>query len=71
MKRRQLLALLATTIGSSVVILDGSIVNMALPKIAQDLHVGFASLQWITDAYMLSLSALILLGGSLGDILAV
>lgn len=66
---RQLIALIATTIGSSVVILDGSIVNMALPKIAQDLHVGFASLQWITDAYMLSLSALILLGGSLGDIL--
>jgi EmrB/QacA subfamily drug resistance transporter len=64
----QSLALLATIIGSSVVILDGSIVNMALPKIAQDMHVGFASLQWITDGYLLSLSALILLGGSLGDI---
>ncbi len=66
---RRFIALVATTIGSSVVILDGSIVNMALPSIARDLHVGFASLQWITDAYMLSLSALILLGGSLGDIL--
>lgn len=65
---RQLLVLLATTIGSAVVILDGVIVNMALPKIASDLHVGFASLQWISDGYMLSLSALILLGGSLGDI---
>jgi EmrB/QacA subfamily drug resistance transporter len=65
---RQLLALLATTIGSSVVILDGTIVNMALPKIASEMHVGFSSLQWITDAYLLSLSALILLGGSLGDI---
>jgi EmrB/QacA subfamily drug resistance transporter len=41
---------------------------MALPKIANEMHVGFASLQWITDAYLLSLSALILLGGSLGDI---
>jgi EmrB/QacA subfamily drug resistance transporter len=66
--KKQLIALLATTIGSSVVILDGTIVNMALPKIASEMHVGFASLQWITDAYLLSLSALILLGGSLGDI---
>jgi EmrB/QacA subfamily drug resistance transporter len=65
---KQLQVLLATTIGSSIVILDGSIVNLALPKIATDLHVGFASLQWITDGYLLSLSALILLGGSLGDI---
>lgn len=65
---RQLVTLLATTIGSAVVILDGTIVNMALPKIASEMHVGFSSLQWITDAYMLSLSALILLGGSLGDI---
>lgn len=65
---KQLQVLFATTIGSSIVILDGSIVNLALPKIAADLHVGFASLQWITDGYLLSLSALILLGGSLGDI---
>lgn len=65
---RQTVALLATTIGSAVVILDGTIVNMALPKIAQDMHAGFSQLQWITDAYLLSLSALILLGGSLGDI---
>jgi len=64
----QMRVLLATTIGSSIVILDGSIVNLALPKIATDLHVGFSSLQWITDGYLLSLSALILLGGSLGDI---
>lgn len=67
--RRQFWILLATVLGSSVAILDGSIVNLALPKIASDLHIHFASLQWIVDGYLLSLSALILLGGSLGDIL--
>ena len=65
---KQRRALLATIIGSGVVFLDGSVVNLALPHIATDLHVGFASLQWVMDGYLLSLSALILLGGSLGDI---
>lgn len=65
---RKFLVLLATIFGSSVVILDSTVVNLALPKIAADFQTGFASLQWITDAYLLSLSALILLGGSLGDI---
>jgi EmrB/QacA subfamily drug resistance transporter len=67
-KRRLLLVLIATILGSAVVLLDGTIVNLALPKIAQQLHVSFAGLQWIVDGYMLSLSSLILLGGSLGDI---
>ena len=65
---RQTLTLFAVTLGSSIAILDGSIVNLALPAIAKDLNVSFSVLQWITDAYLLSLSALILLGGSLGDI---
>lgn len=69
MTRRQRLTLLATIIGSGVVFLDGSVVNLALPSIGRDLHVGFAGLQWIIDGYLLSLSALILLGGSLGDII--
>lgn len=68
MQRRELLTLLATIIGSAVVFLDGSVVNLALPKIALGLHAGFTDLQWIVDGYLLSLSALILLGGSLGDI---
>jgi EmrB/QacA subfamily drug resistance transporter len=62
------IALLAVVIGSAVAILDGSIVNLALPKIEAEWHSGYSSLQWISDAYLLSLSALILLGGSLGDI---
>lgn len=67
-ERRQQLALIAVVLGSAVAILDGSIVNLALPKIETEWHSGYASLQWISDAYLLSLSALILLGGSLGDI---
>jgi EmrB/QacA subfamily drug resistance transporter len=68
MTRKQLFALLATTIGSGIVILDGTVVNLALPSIARDLHASFADLQWVVDGYALSLSALLLLGGSLGDI---
>lgn len=69
MDRRQRLTLLTTIIGSGIVILDGTVVNLALPKIGGSLHASFADLQWIVDGYLLSLSALILLGGSLGDIL--
>jgi EmrB/QacA subfamily drug resistance transporter len=61
-------ALIATILGSGVVFLDGTIVNLALPKIAVGLHAHFSDLQWIADGYLLSLSSLILLGGSLGDI---
>lgn len=60
--------LLATILGSGVVFLDGTIVNLALPHISNSLHAGFSDLQWIADGYLLSLSSLILLGGSLGDI---
>src|SRR6476661_4277950 len=65
---RKNLALAATILGSSVVFLDGTIVNLALPKIAGSLGASFSQLQWIMDGYLLSLSALLLLGGSLGDI---
>lgn len=65
---RRDIALIAVVIGSAVAILDGSIVNLALPKIEAEWHSGYSSLQWISDAYLLSLSSLILLGGSLGDI---
>lgn len=61
-------ALLATIIGSGVGFLDGTIVNLALPSISEDLGSNFAGLQWIIAGYSLSLGALMLLGGSLGDI---
>lgn len=59
--------LLATVLGSSLAFLDGSIVNIALPAIERDLGSGVAGLQWTINAYTLTLAALILVGGSLGD----
>ena len=57
----------ATVLGSGVAFLDSTVVNVALPTISRDLHTGLSDLQWITDAYLLTLGALIILGGSLGD----
>lgn len=59
--------LLATVLGSGIAFLDGTIVNVALPSIAADLDASLADLQWVLDAYLVTLSALVLLGGSLGD----
>ncbi|MCP2312125.1 MFS transporter [Kitasatospora paracochleata] len=58
---------LATVLGSGMAMLDGTVVNVALPRIGEDLGASLASLQWTVNAYMLTLAALILLGGSLGD----
>jgi len=54
-------------LGSGVVFLDGTVVNVALPAIGRDFHAPISTLQWTIDAYLVTLSALILLGGSLGD----
>lgn len=59
--------LLATILGSGMAQLDGTIVNVALPRIGENLHSGLTSLQWTLNAYTLTLSGLLLLGGSLGD----
>jgi EmrB/QacA subfamily drug resistance transporter len=59
--------LLATVLGSGVAFLDGTVVNVALPAIADDLDASLSDLQWVLDAYLVTLSALVLLGGSLGD----
>jgi EmrB/QacA subfamily drug resistance transporter len=63
------LTLLAAILGSSVVFLDGTVVNVALPAVRSDLDTGLAEQQWIVEAYLLTLGSLILVGGSLGDIL--
>lgn len=62
------LVVLATVLGSGTVFLEMTVVNVALPAMARDLNLGIAGLQWILDGYLLTLSALILLGGSLGDL---
>lgn len=54
-------------LGSGLAFLDGTVVNVALPAIGEDLDATTADLQWILNGYLLTLSALILLGGSLGD----
>lgn len=59
---------LATTVlGSGLVMIDGTVVNVALERIGSDLGAGFGGLQWTVNAYTLTLASLILLGGSLGD----
>jgi EmrB/QacA subfamily drug resistance transporter len=62
------LTLIATILGSSIAILDSSVVSVALPSIQRSLGGGLAGQQWVTNAYLVTLGSLILLGGSLGDI---
>lgn len=59
--------LAATVIGSGMVFLDGTIVNVATEHIGADFSASFGALQWVLNAYTLALASLILLGGSLGD----
>lgn len=65
------IVLLVTTLASGMAFLDGTIVNVALPRIEADLGGGLATLQWVLNAYMLTLGALVLVGGSLGDLLGI
>jgi EmrB/QacA subfamily drug resistance transporter len=66
--RSQRLTLLACILGSSAAFLDGTIVNVALPAIRASLHGGLQTQEWVVDAYLLTLGALLLVGGSLGDV---
>jgi EmrB/QacA subfamily drug resistance transporter len=59
--------LFATVLGSGLTFIDATVVNIALPRIGTSLHADSAGLQWTVNGYTLSLAALILLGGSLGD----
>ena len=59
--------LVAAILGSGLAFIDSSAVNVALPVMGHDLHADAASLQWVVESYALSLSALILIGGALGD----
>ncbi|SAK79118.1 major facilitator transporter [Caballeronia hypogeia] len=64
---RKRLALSATILGSSMAMIDGSVVNVALPSIQRELGASIAAMQWIVNAYLLFLGALVLVGGSMGD----
>src|SRR4051794_9007599 len=59
--------LAATILGSGMTFIDGTAVNVALPALQKDLGATVAQVQWVVEAYALFLSALLLVGGSLGD----
>src|SRR4051812_22223560 len=67
--RTKRLTLIACILGTAVVFVDGTVVNVALPAIRADLDTGLAAQQWIVEAYLLTLGSLLLVGGSLGDLL--
>src|SRR5688500_16265134 len=59
--------LAATILGSSLVFIDGTVVNVALPALQASLNASVVDVQWVVEAYALFLAALLLAGGSLGD----
>jgi EmrB/QacA subfamily drug resistance transporter len=59
--------LVACILGSGIALLDGTVVNVALPTIQRELGGGLAAQQWVVNGYLLTLGSLILIGGSLGD----
>ncbi|MGB9032800.1 MAG: MFS transporter [Acidobacteriaceae bacterium] len=60
--------LAATILGSSMAFIDGTVVNVALPALQASLHATVVDVQWVIESYGLLLAALILVGGSLGDL---
>src|SRR5436309_6371231 len=66
--RRRWLALYVLCMGVLMIVLDTTIVNVALPSIRQDLRFSETSLVWVVNAYMLTFGGFLLLGGRLGDL---
>jgi EmrB/QacA subfamily drug resistance transporter len=66
--RAKTLVLVAAILGTTVVTVDSTVVNVALPSISEDLGGGLAGQQWTSNAYLVTLGSLLLIGGSLGDI---
>src|SRR5256885_16988506 len=60
--------LAATILGSSMAFIDGTVVNVALPALQSSLHADIVDVQWVVESYGLFLGALILVGGSFGDV---
>src|SRR5437588_7177436 len=66
--RRRWAALVVLCIGQLMIVLDVTVVNVALPTIQRDLHFSQASLAWVVNAYLLTFGGLMLLAGRLGDL---
>jgi EmrB/QacA subfamily drug resistance transporter len=67
-KNRKWWTLVAVAFGLFMIMLDNTVVNVALPSIERDLHVSISSLEWIVTAYALTFAALLITGGKLGDL---
>jgi len=66
--RAKRLTLIACILGSAIVFVDQTVVNVALPALREDLGASLAGQQWVVEAYLLLLASLVLVGGSLGDL---
>ena len=66
--RRRWIALFVVCLGQLMIILDTTIVNVALPSIQSDLHFSQSSLTWVIDGYLITFGSLLLLAGRLGDL---
>jgi EmrB/QacA subfamily drug resistance transporter len=67
--RAKRLTLVACILGSAIVFIDQSVVNVALPALRRELHASLAGQQWVVEGYLIFLGSLVLVGGSLGDLL--
>ena len=67
--RRRWIALVVVCIGQLMIVVDASIVNVALPAIQRDMHFSQAALTWVVDGYMISYGGFLLVGGRLGDLI--
>src|SRR5215471_2902199 len=59
--------LAATILGTSIVFIDGTVVNVALPNLQTSFHATLSQVQWVVESYALFLASLLLVGGALGD----
>src|SRR5271167_3060196 len=68
-RQERLWILVATIVGSSMAFIDGTLVNVALPALQSSFGASVVDVQWVVESYGLTLAALILVGGSMGDLL--
>src|SRR5919204_4083830 len=68
-ENRKWWTLAAVAVGLFMIMLDNTVVNVALPSIQQDLHISTAELEWVVNAYALTFGVLLLTGGKLADLL--
>lgn len=68
-ENRKWWTLAAVAFGLFMIMLDNTVVNVALPSIGRDLHVSISSLEWVVTAYALTFAALLITGGKLGDLM--